>query len=278
MSLMPLRCVTLSRWIDMPFGYGSAMTLAVIGLSMLSGSALADMQSTQAVMTESVVEVSTAKLTPEQRRQARQWQLTDRDWVKYLEVMEGPRGIWSPELDPITALGVQETDPAERRRYADIWMRVESRRAELELAFEVERMAAAKRVLGDMKPIDDTGFKAAWANAKQDQRDRYTVKLFTDTTCRDRRCKDLVRDLLASLNPDGTSPLEIYFVAGASSEAIGSWAQDMGISPTIVRQKQVSLNFDSGQFEQYGIAMDDVPEVRVLDRRTGDVKATFTDY
>ena len=64
-------------------------------------------------------------LTDEEKSLARQWGLTDDDWVKFKKIMAGPRGIWSPGLDPLTALGVMETESEERRRYAEIWMKME---------------------------------------------------------------------------------------------------------------------------------------------------------
>lgn len=43
------------------------------------------------------------------QQQARQWGLSDSDWSRYQTLMKGERGIMSPGLDPLTALGV-ETD------------------------------------------------------------------------------------------------------------------------------------------------------------------------
>ena len=45
---------------------------------------------------------------------ARVWGLSDQEWRKYQQVMSDQRGIWSPGLDPITALGVSADTAAER--------------------------------------------------------------------------------------------------------------------------------------------------------------------
>ncbi|MGH8490233.1 MAG: hypothetical protein ACREXS_15530, partial [Gammaproteobacteria bacterium] len=41
-----------------------------------------------------------------QVEQSKRWGLTGEDWQRYERLMTGPRGIWSPHLDPVTALGV----------------------------------------------------------------------------------------------------------------------------------------------------------------------------
>jgi integrating conjugative element protein (TIGR03759 family) len=105
-------------------------------------------------------------LTEHERSLAKQWMLKETDWVKYKQLMSGPRGIWSPGLDPITALGVSETDQKERKRYAELWIKVESRRAELELAFEVERQLAAKKILGDKLLVKNT----QWIGIRTEQK------------------------------------------------------------------------------------------------------------
>mgnify|MGYP003651705494 CR=1 FL=1 len=42
------------------------------------------------------------QLTDEERSLAKQWMLKESDWIKYRKIMSGPRGIWSPGLDPLT--------------------------------------------------------------------------------------------------------------------------------------------------------------------------------
>ena len=44
--------------------------------------------------------------------------------------MEGPLGIYSPNLDPLSALGVEARSDEERRRYAEMQVKAEARRVE----------------------------------------------------------------------------------------------------------------------------------------------------
>ncbi|MCB1890192.1 MAG: TIGR03759 family integrating conjugative element protein, partial [Rhodocyclaceae bacterium] len=46
---------------------------------------------------------------------ARDWGLTAEDWARYRELMQGPLGVYSPELDPLTALGIEARSEEERR-------------------------------------------------------------------------------------------------------------------------------------------------------------------
>ena len=49
--------------------------------------------------------------------------------------MEGPLGIHSPNLDPLSALGIEARSDEERRRYAELQVQIEARRVEKLLAY-----------------------------------------------------------------------------------------------------------------------------------------------
>src|SRR3546814_15808487 len=63
-------------------------------------------------------------------RLARDWGLGTEEWTRYEELMDGPLGIYSPNLDPLSALGVEARSDEERRRYAELQVHAESRRIE----------------------------------------------------------------------------------------------------------------------------------------------------
>lgn len=232
----------------------------------------ADSTAAPSKFSDSRVEDVIERLSEEEKTLAKQWMLTEKDWVKYKRVMAGPRGIWSPGLDPITALGVMETDPAERRRYAEIWMKMEAKRAELELAFEVERMAASQLVLGGRPVVNNDKWVQQW-NAEQNRR-THEVMLFVEPDCLE-DCAQLFDQVLASTGEGARTRLNVYFPSGTSAEEIGGWAQELGIDPDIVKARKVTLNFDRGEFTRFDVAHAELPEVRVWNLKTGDVKRTF---
>lgn len=85
---------------------------------------------------------------------ARAWHLSRKEWDRYKSVMKGPRGLWSPELDPLWVLGIHAQTAAERTRFAELAVQQEHDRIEGELAFQREWTAAWKRLYGDEPMID----------------------------------------------------------------------------------------------------------------------------
>jgi len=48
---------------------------------------------------------------------AQEWGLSSQEFQRYRTLMQGSRGVYSPGLDPLTALGIEAQSDAERRRY-----------------------------------------------------------------------------------------------------------------------------------------------------------------
>ncbi len=69
-------------------------------------------------------------------RVATEWGLQPQEWARYRELMDGPLGIYSPNLDPLSALGIEARTDEERRRYAELQVQVEARRVEKLLAYQ----------------------------------------------------------------------------------------------------------------------------------------------
>ncbi|MCG7882525.1 MAG: TIGR03759 family integrating conjugative element protein, partial [Candidatus Thiodiazotropha endolucinida] len=50
------------------------------------------------------------------------WGLSETEWHRYKELMQGIRGSISPAtISPIEVLGIHARDDAERQRYAEVW-------------------------------------------------------------------------------------------------------------------------------------------------------------
>src|SRR3546814_19228268 len=79
-------------------------------------------------------------------RLARDWGLGTEEWTRYEELMDGPLGIYSPNLDPLSALGVEARSDEERRRYAELQVHAESRRVEKLLAYQRAYVDAWQRL------------------------------------------------------------------------------------------------------------------------------------
>ena len=128
-------------------GIASAIGLVLIlaavatdaGAQAVSGAPVANSRATP-----SQVQNSTDAALDE--RLARDWGLRPEEWARYRQVMQGPLGIYSPNLDPLTALGIEARSDEERNRYAELQVQAESRRVGKTLAYQRAYDAAWKRL------------------------------------------------------------------------------------------------------------------------------------
>ena len=84
--------------------------------------------------------------TSSDERSPRDWGLHQDEWSRYKQLMQGPLGTYSPNLDPLTALGIEARTDEERRRYAELQVVVEARRVEKMLAYQRAYDAAWQRL------------------------------------------------------------------------------------------------------------------------------------
>ncbi len=212
-----------------------------------------------------------AKLSDQEKSLAKQWMLKESDWGKYKQIMKGPRGTWSPGLDPITALGVSESDPVERERLALIWVKMESQRVVMELEFEKARMKAAKEFHEGTPRVDNSEIIAEW-NRKQNEIHKQ-VYLFVEPDCVS-SCSKLFDDVMGSIGR--RSRLEVVFMGDMVTDSnITDWAMKMGIDPSDVHSRKVALKSEIGQASALDVSYTSLPAVRVKDLRTGEVKESF---
>ncbi len=113
------------------------------------GPALADPNTTQSL----IQDTPSNPLKRSRTAQAANWGLTEQEWSRFEHIQAGPRGFWSPNLDPLTALGIEaETDQA-RQRYAELQVTLEAKRAERELAYQNAYTAAWAKLFPGLLPI-----------------------------------------------------------------------------------------------------------------------------
>ncbi|MBS3048835.1 TIGR03759 family integrating conjugative element protein [Enterobacter mori] len=162
--------------------------------------------------------------------QAQQWGLTDSEWQRYQQLLQGERGIWSPGLDPITTLGVETNSDAERQRYAELLARKEHLRVEKELAFQRAYDQAWKRLYPMLTPIRSVV--------------QPRLALFVSEKCP--ACETLVQKLI---NDD--RPLDIWLVNSRHDDAsLQRWALHQHIDMRKVERGQITLNHDSGRWQR----------------------------
>lgn len=170
---------------------------------------------------------------------ARHWGLTEQEWTRFEEIQRGPRGYWSPNLDPLTALGVEARDEAERQRYAELQVRLEAARAERELAYQRAYDEAWQRVYPGLLPIQGaaTPLHSPVVNR---------LALFVGPDCPP--CRERARQLQAS-----GSAFDLYLVDSHNDDQLlRNWARQAGIEPERVQRRQITLNHDQGLWQRLG--------------------------
>lgn len=241
--------------------------LLILAVSPTLVAALKDESATTRIETEQS-EMDQAQSISTDLENAKRWGLSTQDWARYQAMMRGPRGLWTPDLDPLTALGVNAENEAERRRYATQLLRLEEDRVKRELAFEKTVQAVKAELYPDLEPFDRTRLAAKLIETRKrgtplQAGDRALA--FVNLQCT--RCDLWVQELIAKVQAMPGLGLDVYVVGEVTDEAIRSWATQLVIPQALVERGRVTLNHDAGTLMQ--LTQDPSVTVPVLLRRRG---------
>jgi len=176
-------------------------------------------------------------------RLARDWGLQAEEFARYRQLMQGPLGVYSPNLDPLTALGIEARTDEERRRYAELQVQAEARRTEKILAYQRAYDDAWKRVYPTLQPVVLAGAGGTAATPGTPGR----LAVFVKDDCP--ACEQRVRQLQTA----GTA-FDLYMVGSRQDDArIRRWASKAGIDPAKVRARTITLNHDAGRWLSIGL-------------------------
>ena len=179
-------------------------------------------------------------------RQAREWGLQPEEWARYRQLMQGPLGVYSPQLDPLTALGIEARSEEERRRYAELQVQAEARRVGKTLAYQRAYDAAWQRLFPGQPRVSLPGAKAQGASNTGSGR----LAVFVKADCAP--CAQRVQQLQAA----GTA-FDLYMVGSRQDDArIRQWATQAGIDQARVRARTITLNHDAGRWLSLGLPGD----------------------
>ncbi|WP_158894973.1 MULTISPECIES: TIGR03759 family integrating conjugative element protein [unclassified Pseudomonas] len=184
-------------------------------------------------------ETQHSRLVLNEDAQARAWGLQASDWVRYRELMQGPLGIYAPNLDPLTALGIEARSDEERARYAELQVRAEARRVEKLLTYQRAYDAAWQRLAPDLQRVTLEDANVA---------DEARLSVFVKADCPP--CLERVRQLQAQ-----GRAFDLYLVDSKGDDArLRRWARQARLDPTRVQQRTITLNHDNGRFQSLGLA------------------------
>ena len=190
---------------------------------------------------------SSQSVTLDDARLGKDWDLKAEEWARYRQLMEGPLGVYSPNLDPLTALGIESRSDEERRRYAELQVRMEGRRIEKLMIYQRAYQDAWKRLYPNLRPINaPSSFDADALGASPRNKHSMRVAVFIKDNCAP--CDHRVQQLQAA-----GQPFDIYVVGSRQDdEHIRKWAGQVGIDPERVREGTITLNHDAGRWLSIG--------------------------
>ena len=227
-------------------------------LAALNAPAFAQQPATQSTPAQS------SRVTPSQidqardERLARDWGLRGDEWGRYRELMEGPLGIHSPNLDPLTALDIEARSDEERRRYAELQVQVEARRVEKLLAYQRAYDEAWQRLHPDAQRVNlpdalpgGSAMTGSGRTKEQSKKDLPVGSGRTAVFVRDgcAPCAQVVQRLQTA-----NAEFDLYMVGSRQDDArIREWAQRAQIDPARVRSGSITLNHDGGRWLALGL-------------------------
>ena len=228
----------------------------------------ADVASTRVKETgQAASSTATNTLSETERVRARTWGLSETEWRRYKQLMQGVRGSISPStISPIEVLGIHARDEAERRRYAQVWARTMHEDASRILAFQQAYDAALKQLYPNALLIDINRLpeksKTGSALASTDH-----LLFFTRPECP--ACDLLMGKLMERF--DDVTGIDIYLtgIEPGDDAAVRAWASAHAIEPNWVRNRRITLNHDGGALERLTHGQGKVPTI--LRRRGEDL-------
>jgi integrating conjugative element protein (TIGR03759 family) len=186
---------------------------------------------------DSPLELRETRLTEtDMVRRAEAWGLSFEEWQRFETLMQGQRGLWSPDLDPIMVLGIHARSDDERRRYAELTVEQERARVAGELAFQRAYDEAWRRLYPDELPIDRASLACRRTRGQASANDlgprtiQNRILLFTETAdCP--ACDAQIAEVLAKARALQVG-LDIYLLnTGPGDEAaVRAWAGRAGDS------------------------------------------------
>ena len=185
------------------------------------------------------------------------WELSETEWRRYQQRMQGIRGSISPStISPSEVLGIHARDEAERQQYAEAWACAMREDVDRILSFQRAYDTAVKSLYPNepLIDIDRLPGKSAETSALQST-DR--LLFFARPACP--TCDLLIHKLLKRI--DEVSGIDIYLteLAPGDDAAVRDWASRHQIESEWVRSRRVTLNHDGGALEKLTSGQGEVP-------------------
>ena len=158
--------------------------------------------------------------------------------------MEGPLGVYSPGIDPLTALGIEARDSEELQRYTELQAHAEYKRVTKLFAYQNAYDEAFARLYPNLLTVDLLGASNTPQSSPTTAPSRLAV--FVSIDCKG--CIERIQHL-----QDDSHFFDVYVMGTrGSDEMIRGWASKAGIDAKRVRNRDITLNHDAGRWSSVG--------------------------
>lgn len=180
---------------------------------------------------------------------AKTWGLTPAEYSRYLYLMQQTdNGLFygKQQLDPCWILAMNSKDTAEQRKLTVLAVQRERARLDKLLAFEKLFQQVQNELYPNQLPINTPLAKPAATKVNIALNDR--ILFFTSLNSSDNK---LIQELLEkTVRSHSQVKVDIFLVGNVTDVQIQQWAKQQGIPPKLTQEGLITLNRDSGRFEQ----------------------------
>ena len=217
-------------------------TTVLLGLPLLTNSLTAGAESHQSVIEKSLPQEHVSSALEQSKAQA--WGLKPEEWRRYQQLMAGPLGVYSPGIDPLTALGIEARDGEELRRYTELQAHAEYNRVTKLFAYQNAYDEAFARLYPNLLTVDLLGASNTPQSSPTTATSRLAVFVSID-------CKGCIERI--HLLQDAGHSFDVYVMGTrGSDEIIRGWASKASIDAERVRNRDITLNHDAGRWDSVG--------------------------
>ncbi len=215
---------------------------------------------------------NSSDLTAQEQTRAAAFGLTVQEYLQYKTLMQGTRGVWTPNLDPVLALGLTAQTPQERTYYARLYAQQQHDRVTQELAFEQAYSQAFANLYPNETPVGALPHEDPLQTYLSDPKAAGTLLLFMPLNCAS--CVRTLQTVLQAMSRNSALKLAVYVLDPKASDAqLRAWANTQNLPRQAVQAGTVSINHDAGLLaSHFPTLVDAQPPMLVLQ----NMDRTFT--
>lgn len=191
--------------------------------------------------------------------------LTEVEYQRYLDIMEGPLKHWNQNIDPVMALGIFSDGEADKKRYAELYARQEHDLISRTLRFERRYRDAYRTLYPDANIIDhdlmlpyyEHQAKKKVSQFIDDSSELYSgdrILYFAESNCFE--CRATVAKLQGVITRNEGVGIDIYILGAVNEQQARQWAKDNVVDVSLVKDATITINLDQGAFESVNQASD----------------------